>query len=200
MKKHFGSEKNKHSQKKYLYANLAVVASFLFSTWIFSYVYGFGAVVLLLPIILLGGPVCLILLLTFFIKRDKVKMLGLLGITFAFCFGIKAGTMILNYRAEYYEKNYVSKDVESREKIIEAIDQYQKDNVNFPENLQLLVPKYLPTVPKTALGKNFAYIPSPRSFILSYPIVDGKKCYWFGLDGSTYQVNGAWSDCIKNPL
>ena len=61
--------------------------------------------------------------------------------------------------------------------IIGALDEYQQDYLEFPNDLGKLVPDYLKTVPKTCMGKDFRYLTdSVDGFSLSFPVKSKLSC------------------------
>ena len=48
-------------------------------------------------------------------------------------------------------------DIETGDKIVQAINEFEKDKGHLPSELSQIVPKYLPQIPQTTSGGKFFY-------------------------------------------
>jgi len=48
-------------------------------------------------------------------------------------------------------------DIETGDKIVQAINEFEKDKGHLPSELSQIVPKYLPQIPQTTSGGEFRY-------------------------------------------
>jgi len=60
------------------------------------------------------------------------------------------------------------KTKDSGELILKNLEEYKKDNGNYPDNLTTLIPRYLTEIPKTGKGKEFIYQSDGGSYYLYF--------------------------------
>ncbi len=93
---------------------------------------------------------------------------GLFALTIAMFF--VSTLVVFPIYQDTYIREFREPDIETGNKIIVAVQQYFSDNGKMPENLQELVPKYLPVLPKTKEGKDYSYGPGkgPQDFRMQF--------------------------------
>ena len=69
-----------------------------------------------------------------------------------------------------YIREFRDPDIQTGNTIIPAVQNYFSDHGKMPDNLQQLVPQYLPVVPKTKEGKEYSYSPGkgPQDFRMQF--------------------------------
>ena len=61
---------------------------------------------------------------------------------------------------------YNKANVQIAQDIVKAINKFENDNNRYPTNLNEIVPKYLPAIPRTILGQRFEYEQVDIKFII----------------------------------
>ena len=61
--------------------------------------------------------------------------------------------------------------------IVDSLDRYYSENGSLPETLDLLVPDYLPEIPKTTDDQDFRYeFDIPEGYLITFDVSRGQYC------------------------
>jgi len=95
-------------------------------------------------------------------------------------------TMPLFISYKFFSIGVAQKTYNSSNLIMENLEEYKKDDGKYPENLTLLMPKYLKEIPKTGKGNEFQYQTDGKSYYLYFFEDFGTMTYDTELKNWTY--------------
>lgn len=108
--------------------------------------------------------------------RELAERRGTLALTYGILGIAVLGTVLFNNRLA----------TRRAERVIAACQRYKVDNKVYPETLEELVPKYLPSVPKAKLAfmySDFFYSASPDHHRLTWTVFPPFGRRWYAMEG-----------------
>ena len=84
-------------------------------------------------------------------------------------------TLSLGASFRLFSGYYAKQTYTSGEKLIDALEQYKRDNGVYPANLSVLIPQYLAEIPKTSKGNEYKY----SSLNTTYGIIVNEDFGWY---------------------